>query len=405
MVEKGPHSIIGPLAPQRARPVARSVSRQRMRWLALLAGTLMALYLCWLIVRPFVSVILWATVLVIVFYPLHHRILERTKSASLSALASCLIAAITIVAPITFVTIAVVNEAGGAIDYLPVVAKRLFAPDSFLQRWFGRYFDFNTLRSETFWSERLHEFSGMIASQTLELAGSVIGALVKSLLVAFTMYYLFRDADRIKKALREMLPLEPAQTDQIFSRTGEVIRASVDGVLLIAAIQATLGLFSFWVLSLPSPLLWAAAMLIAAMIPAGGTFAVSIPAVLYFVAQQKWWQAIVLAAWCVGVIAMLDNVLRPRLVGGRTRLHELIIFFSALGGIVVFGPLGLVVGPVVVAITLALLDVFRKAERPITITAREPTLAEEQANLRNVDERDEPPAAERPQHAEASSVA
>src|SRR5687768_2554944 len=93
---------------------------------------------------------------------------------------------------------------------------------------------------------------------------------------------------------------------------------------------------------------------------------------------------------------MVDNLLRPRLVGGRTRLHELIIFFSVLGGLQVFGVLGLVVGPVVVAITLALIDVFRQSERPTVATLREPTLVEEQARLREVPERkaEEPPLAD-----------
>ena len=153
-------------------------------------------------------------------------------------------------------------------------------------------------------------------------------------------------------------------------------------MLVIASIQAVLGGLAFWALGLPEPLLWSVVLFFLSMIPMAGSFIVWVPAALYLALTDHWVKALVLSLWCMGVVGMIDNVLRPRFVGKRTRLHELLIFFSVLGGLQVFGIVGLVMGPVVVAITLALVDVFRKADRPVGTD--EPTLIEQQAALRNV---------------------
>jgi predicted PurR-regulated permease PerM len=236
--------------------------------------------------------------------------------------------------------------------------------------------------------DQLRSMSATIAGGTFLFVGGVLVTFVKVIFVLLTMFYLFRDGQRIRTIMFESLPLERAQTQRIFDRTREVIAASVYGVLVIASIQAVLGEIGFVIVGLPSPLLWGVVMFFFSMIPMAGSFLVWVPACLYLVATGHWVWAIVLAGWCAGVVGMVDNVLRPRLVGKRTRLHELLVFFSVLGGLQVFGALGLVIGPVVVAITLALVDIFRKADRPSS--PAEPTLAEQQAALRNVGPEDGP---------------
>jgi predicted PurR-regulated permease PerM len=132
-------------------------------------------------------------------------------------------------------------------------------------------------------------------------------------------------------------------------------------VLLIAGIQGFLGMVGFMICGLPSAVLWGVVMFLLSTIPMAGAAIVWIPAAIFLAATGKWGYAIFLAAWGGGVIGLIDNVLRPRLVGKRARLHELIIFFSVIGGLQVFGVLGLFVGPVVAAIALAMVEVFRQA--------------------------------------------
>jgi predicted PurR-regulated permease PerM len=184
------------------------------------------------------------------------------------------------------------------------------------------------------------------------------------------MYYLFRDGERIMRALPEMLPLERSQSEAIFARTRDVISASLYGVLVIAIIQGALGGLAFWALDLPSAIVWAVVMTFLSMIPMAGSFLVWVPAAIYLGITGHWGKALILVAWGTLVIGTVDNFLRPKLVGERTRLHELFIFFSVLGGLKVFGVLGIVLGPVVLAITLALLDVFRHAERSKATTLK-----------------------------------
>ncbi|HYN86056.1 MAG TPA: AI-2E family transporter [Pyrinomonadaceae bacterium] len=336
-----------------------------VRWLALAAVTLIALYLCWLMLQPFIEVLLWALVLVILFYPVHKRIRARVNSPGWSALVSCLLVIVTILVPLTLVTLAVVKEMTGLAQNLQTNVETLLDPNSpttgRLLRLIEPYVDIEQLRSQEFIAERLRGLASAVAGRTLGFVGGVLGVVVETFFVIFTMYYLFRDGDRMRGALRGALPLEGARSSEIFQRTNEVIGASVYGVLVIAAIQGALGGMAFWALGLPSPLLWGVVMVLLSMIPMAGAFIVWVPAALYLLATGEWGKALALALWGTFAIGTVDNFLRPKLVGERTRLHELIIFFSVLGGLQVFGVIGLVLGPVIVAITLALLDFLRHA--------------------------------------------
>lgn len=342
-----------------------------------MVATGIALYLCWLMLRPFVEVLAWAAVLVIVFHPVHKRLLKRTHRPSMSALLSCLLVIFTILLPLTLITIALVHELSGFGQNLQANVSSLLDPNSpvtgrFL-RWLGQYIDLEQLRSQEFLVERLKGMSGAIAGRTLGFVGGVVGAVVEIFFVIFTMYYLFRDGDRIVKALPDVLPLEREQSERIFSRTREVISASLYGVLVIAALQGTLGGLAFWVLGLPSPLVWGVLMTLLSMIPMAGAFIVWVPAAIFLAVSGFWVKALILTLWGTLVIGTVDNFLRPKLVGEKTKLHELFIFFSVIGGLQLFGVLGIVLGPVVLAITLALLDVFRQAEKSEEETATEST--------------------------------
>ncbi len=349
------------------------------RWVALLAATAIAIYLCWLMLQPLVAVLAWAAVLVIVFYPVHKRLVAWTNRPATSAALSSLLVIITILVPLTLVTFTVFNELSGMAQNWQGTVSGLFDPNSATGRlagWIGNYVNIEQLRSPEFIKAQLEGMGGSIARRTLDVVGGVVGAVVKIFFIIFTMYYLFRDGDRIVHALPDVLPLERAQSEAILERTRSVIGASLYGVLVIAVIQGTLGGIAFWTLGLPSAIVWAVVMTFLSMIPMAGSFIVWVPAAIYLAATGHWNKAILLTIWGALVIGTVDNFLRPKLVGERVKLHELLIFFSVLGGLQVFGVLGIVLGPVVLAVTLALLDVFRHADRPTAQTLQEPMLAE-----------------------------
>jgi predicted PurR-regulated permease PerM len=340
------------------------------RWIALLLATAACLYLCWLMLLPFINVLAWATVLVVVFYPVHRRLVARTNRPATSALISCLLVIFVILIPLSLVTLALVREFSGTVQGLQNQFNAISDPNSgsgrFLGRivgWLGNYVDIEQLRDPQSIQERLQQVAGTVAQRTLGLVGGALGIVVQIFFIIFTMYYLFRDGAKIVNALPDVLPLEKTQSEEIFTRTKDVISASVNGVLVIAAIQGALGAVAFFALGVPSALVWGVVMTFLSLIPMAGSFVVWVPAAIFLAVTGHWVKAILLTAWGALVIGTVDNFLRPKLVGERTKLHELFIFFSVLGGLHVFGVLGLVLGPVVLAITLALLDVMRHADR------------------------------------------
>ncbi len=367
------------------------MERFNARWLALIVLTAAALYLCWNLILPFIDVVAWATVLVIVFHPVHQMILRRVKSPGWSAVISCILVILTILLPLTLLTLAVVNEAGKFAQSIQSSGGNLLNMNSptinRIYEWLGQYVDVNQLRSQEFIVERVRGMSGAIANRTLGLVGGLAGAIIQVFFIIFTMYYFFRDGDNIRHNLYGMVPLDRVQTREIFARTSDVISASLYGVGVIAVIQGAMGGIAFWLLGIPSPLLWSVVMMFLCLIPMLGAFVVWVPAAIYLAANGSYIQAAILVFIGAVPIGMVDNFLRPKLVGEKTRLHELLIFFSVLGGLQVFGVLGIVMGPVVVVITLTLIDILRHTENPQAQS--EPTLLEKQEDVRNVEEENE----------------
>jgi predicted PurR-regulated permease PerM len=361
-------------------------SRLTVRWIALATALVIALYLCWRMVQPFANVLLWAIVLWVVFTPVHRRIAARLGRPSLAAALSTLAVVVTIVAPVSFITIAVVRELRGVAAWAAAHegpwldrSHPMLGP---ILTWIDQWVDIDRLQSPAFLQDQLNAWSGTLANGTLGFVGGVAAVLVQTLLVVFTLYYLFRDRETILDACYGIIPIEEAKTHDIAARTKEVIGATVYGSLLIAAIQGTLGFFIFWVLGLPSALLWGVVMFFLSMIPMAGAFLVWAPAAVYLALSGAVTQAVILTVWGVLVVGSIDNVLSPKLVGKRACMHELLIFFAVLGGIDVFGVIGVVLGPVLVAVTLALLEMVRQANRPVAQALGDDTLLEKQEQSR-----------------------
>jgi len=340
-------------------------------WLALLVATGLALYICWLLLEPFRDVLLWAALLAVAFRPVQNYLVEKSGRPALSSLASCVIVAVVLVLPFAFIIVVVVDELATLATTLPGEVVAFFDPDKpwvqHAHTWVEPYISLEALRSREFYVQQLIAMRATLSDWTLGLLSNLLEALVKIVLVLFTLFYLFLDGPQLVEAVRQRLPLDAEHSAAIVRRTREVIDASLYGVLAIAVLQGILGGLAFWVLGVPSPALWGMVMTITALIPVVGTPIVWVPVASYLLAIGDWGKAIGLLIWGGLVISQVDNFLRPKLVGRRAGLHPLVIFFAVLGGLRVFGFLGLFVGPVVVAVTLALLDVLRLGDTtPLT---------------------------------------
>lgn len=338
----------------------------RARWIAAMAATAIALYLCWLMLKPFVVVLEWATVLVIVFYPVHKRLAEKIRRPGLSSLLSCLLVIVVVLLPLTFLIATLAAELADTAQNLPGQVVPFL--DTHYPRtarflaWLQQYVNFSPEQSQQFLVEQARNTMKALLDRSVGFVGNILSTIVKAFFVVFTMYYLFRDGDKIVKALPGVLPLEKSQSEAILARTRQVISASVYGVVTIAMLQGALAGLAFWVLGVPSPALWAVILTFVCMIPVAGSFFVWIPIALYLGLTGHWTKALLMALWGAFVISTIDNFLRPKLMRQYTKLHELLVFFSVLGGMSVFGLLGIVMGPVVLAVTIGLLNTFKLSE-------------------------------------------
>lgn len=174
----------------------------------------------------------------------------------------------------------------------------------------------------------------------------------------FTMFYFFRDGKMILGRLRFLIPLDLAHKVAIAARFTSVARATVKGTLLIALVQGTLSGLTLWAFGVRSPFLWGVVATLLSIIPLIGAWLVLYPAAAIQMATGHLWQGIGIVAVTVVVIVNVDNVMRPRLVGQEAGMHDLMVFFSTLGGIGMFGAAGFIIGPMVAALFLSLLDIY-----------------------------------------------
>ena len=174
------------------------------------------------------------------------------------------------------------------------------------------------------------------------------------------LFYFLRDRRSIVAVLIAFSPLSAPETKRITRRLTETIHASVLGTVIIGLVQGTLGGLMFWWLNLPTPVFWGSVMGLLAVIPVLGAFVVWIPTAVILALEGRWEAAITLAVWGGAVIATVDNLLYPLLVGNRLKLHTLTAFIGIIGGIALFGASGLLLGPAVITVTLELIDILKQ---------------------------------------------
>jgi predicted PurR-regulated permease PerM len=333
-----------------------------------------SVYLSWLLIRPFLWVLTWAVVMTVLFYPVQEQLRKWISSPGWSAVLSTLLVIVTVLVPTAMVARSVAGEAQTIAKEAPARVSELLKPSNAVTgstvRWIERYQSLDSFRDPNWLESVAKEWSGTERGRPLRLVGGVVGIAVQLALIIFTMFYLFKDSRVIRTRLYELVPVENRRIRDFFDRTRDVIIACAYGTLLVSVVQGTLGGLAFWVLGLPSPILWGVVMVLASIIPTLGAFIVWVPAAIYLATTGHTGQALALTIWGTVVIGLADNLLRPILIGNRTRMHELLVFFGVLGGLDLFGVLGLFIGPVIFAITLSLVETLREVGAPAAVGGR-----------------------------------
>lgn len=335
------------------------LSRERTLALALIIVTALAFYFCYRLAHPLLPALGWALALAVVTYPFYEWIIFRVHRVNLAAGLAVILVALTLVAPASFVMQRLVREVASGVERLQTEAAT--------GRWRTIVERNPRLAPALRWIEAHTDIRGGIqqtaTAVTSRLPSFVTGsvwAVAELLITLFILFYFFRDRRAALQALRSLVPLSEAGTNKVFMRVADTIHATIYGTLVVALVQGALGGAMFWVLGLPSPLVWGAVMAVLAIVPVLGTFVVWVPAALFLALEGSWGKALLLTAWGGGVIALVDNLLYPVLVGQRLRLHTLPVFIAIIGGLALFGAVGLILGPVTLAVTVALIDIWRR---------------------------------------------
>jgi predicted PurR-regulated permease PerM len=316
----------------------------------------MAGYMVWLIAEPFISALALSVIIVTICQPLHTRILRYfPKRKTLSALMTTLLALVVVVLPVVTVSSLVATEVTNV--YQRLAADGQFASNESIERLesliqtIAPGFEFSLtdqLRQLAEW------FTGNI-TQILAGTLSTIFIFVISLIGSF---YFFRDGKDFLQILIKISPLPDTEDTVILKRMAQAIRSVASGTLLVALIQGVLVALGFSIVGIPNVILWGSVTAVLAIIPGVGTGFVTLPAVIWLFYSGEIFFAIVLLVWAMFVVGMVDNILGPYLMSRGNNLHPFIILISVLGGISLFGPIGFIVGPMIVTLFVVLLEIY-----------------------------------------------
>lgn len=298
--------------------------------------------------------------LAIAFHPVHRRLVARTGRVSLSAFVSSVLVVAVILLPAVLLTGLAINQYLALRDYLEEMSKSgvdLTSIALFRRalQWLTR-FGFDAASVSAWVTQYASDLGRVTAGYSLAIAANISNVVVSFIFTIFATFLLLRDGDHLVKWVLDLLPFERERSDAMLARIRDVIFASVYGVLVIAIIQGAMCALMFWLLGIPSAALWGMVTVLTSVLPLVGSAAVWGPGTVYLVAIGRWPEAIVLGVWGALVISSVDNFVRPRLVGERVGLSELVTFFALLGGLRVFGLVGIVIGPLLFAVAASILD-------------------------------------------------
>lgn len=331
-------------------------------------GLLAAVSLAFLaILWPFYGAVFWGAILALIFMPLHRRLLARMpRRRNLAALATLSVCLLIVVLPVALISASLVQEAGTLVSRLRSgdlnFGNYLQQVLSVMPPWVLELLERVGLDDVSAVQARLatmaSQLSQFVATQALTIGQNTVHFVVSLGILLYLLFFLLRDGQELALRIRQVLPLDEAHKRDLLAKFATVIRATVKGNVIVAVTQGALGGLIFWILGIQGAVLWATLMAFLSLLPAVGASLIWGPVAIYFLATGALVQAVVLIAFGVFVIGLVDNLLRPILVGKDTKLPDYVVLISTLGGMSIFGINGFVIGPLIAALFVAVWDLF-----------------------------------------------
>jgi predicted PurR-regulated permease PerM len=340
---------------------------ERSNQLILLGFLAVSLYSCYWLVKPFLQPIILAMLIGMMTYPAHDWLVAKLNGQkNIAAMVSTLVLALVFLIPALLVLVAILKQ---GVSYSTIVMdwatgdnihhllNRPFMLD--IKEWLGRILPENALDPEVIKAQALSSARVVgknFAGVSTAMLGSLTSFMIDFMLLLFALFFVLRDHDKLITFIRHALPLSRSQEDTLLKEVRDVSKSALLGSLLTAVTQGIVGGFGLWLAGFPA-LFWGAIMAVASLIPVVGTALIWVPAAIYlFLTGDTGW-AIFMLVWGVVVVGSIDNFLRPLFMQGAT-MNTVIVFFSLLGGLQVFGLIGLIYGPIVFSITLVFFKMY-----------------------------------------------
>ncbi|WP_119154015.1 AI-2E family transporter [Caldimonas tepidiphila] len=326
------------------------------------------------ILRPFFGAIFWAVVLAILFTPMYRRMLPSSKHRpTLAALATLVVILLIVVLPVTLITALLIQEVAsffqriqsGELNFSQYLQQIVRSLPDWLSQLLNRFGIGNLDALQQKIATNLAQSSQAIAARVFNIGQNTFDLLVNFFIVLYLVFFLLRDGAALSRRILDAVPLRPEHKRDLLGKFATVIRATVKGNILVAVAQGALGGIAFAVLGVHGAVLWAVMMAFLSLLPAIGAALIWLPVALYFLVTGFVWQGVALIAYGVIVIGLVDNLLRPILVGKDTKMPDYLVLMSTLGGMALFGLNGFVIGPVVAAMFIAVWDIFAPANPPV----------------------------------------
>ncbi len=328
----------------------------------LVAASLAFAWILW----PFYGAILWAVILATVFATVHRWLLDAMpERRNLAAVLTLLLIVAIVLLPLALTAASLVAEAtnfyervqSGEINLGRMLQQFLDALPGWARRILNRLgvTDVGDVQSRL--AALLKEGSQFFATQAVLVGQGTANFVISLFLMLYLLFFFLRDGGMLSRRIRDAIPLRSEQKRALFEKFAVVVRAMVKGTIVVAIVQGALGGLIFWLLGIHAPVLWGVVMAFLSLLPAVGAAIVWFPVALYLLATGAVWQGVILIAFGAGVIGLVDNLLRPYLVGKDTRMPDYIVLISTLGGLVIFGLNGFVIGPLIAAMFFAVWDI------------------------------------------------
>jgi predicted PurR-regulated permease PerM len=340
--------------------------RQRINQYAILAMLLLVTVAFFPIVSMFFVPVIVAACFATLFYPVYLLFLKLfRKKKAIAAFTTSILLFLLLVVPIYIVihlfiiqVVEVFKTAGPFLNMLTEKISNNNLPGILKTIPFLSNFDFNTID----WGKLLNESVRTIASSGSSIlnktSAGLLGIVVNTFILFFTMFYFFMDGKEIVTRIKYLSPIRNDYEELIFSRFLLISRATISGTLIIGIVQGALGAIALIIFGIKSWLLWGFIMIVLSIVPVVGPWIVLLPAGIIQISLGNIWQGVGIILFSLIIVSNIDNLLRPRLVGQGAKLHDLVVFFSSLGGIAVFGVMGFIVGPVIASLFVSVLDIY-----------------------------------------------